>query len=222
MKQTLLALLAFVFIFASCDFQDPNTAESDDTSQIAFKTSASSTAGGAKPMVLRLKGTADAVIADVPDPKGLIGDQAVFPVEGEAKAFCFTVDMIDVNQDKVVGEATDCITVIGTVGADPNVGLLVVGTTTFDFGNGHTFTTQGLTTVQPTTHGSPSVTHITGAIPGDGAGSDVIASKGKFKTLAASARLSGAVNLTYFDPTIVDPTILNQMTFDCLFVVSQL
>jgi hypothetical protein len=155
----------------------------------------------AKPMVLRLKGSDTETIQSVADPNDLIPGTADM-------ASCYTVDLIDVSQNRIVGTATDCITVLGIA----NGGVQVVGTTEFDFGGGHTFTTQGLTSVQPTTHGSPGITHITGAIPTPGS-NGVIAGTGRFEGFAAEARLSGAVDLSAF-PAVG--------TFDCLFVVTRL
>ncbi len=109
------------------------------------------------------------------------------------------------NKDKVVGQATDCITVLGVA----NNGLQVLETATFDFGGGHTFTVQGLVSVQLTTHGSPGVTHITGAIPPAGQ-NDIISGTGRFEGFDATVRLSGAADLSAFPA---------QVTFDCLFVV---
>lgn len=151
---------------------------------------------GTKPVVLQFRGTGQGSTQQVPDPNNLIPDDM---------ADCFTIDLVDVNKDKVVGEATDCISVIGVVGD----GLQVVETATFDFGGGHTFTTQGLVSVQPTTHGSPGVTHITGAISPAGQ-NDIISGTGRYEGLDATVRLSGAADLSAFPA---------QVTFDCLFVV---
>jgi len=149
---------------------------------------------GAKPVVLQFRGTDQGSPQQVPDPTG-----------GTIAAHCYTIDLVDVNKDKVVGEATDCISVIGSA----NGGLQVLETATFDFGGGHTFTVQGLVSVQPTTHGSPGVTHITGAISPAGQ-NDIISGTGRYEGLDATVRLSGAADLSAFPA---------QVTFDCLFVV---
>ena len=88
----------------------------------------------------------------------------------------------------------------------------MVETATFDFGGGHTFTVQGLVSVQLTTHGSPGVTHITGSISPAGQ-NDIIAGTGRYRRLEATVRLSGAADLSAFPA---------QVTFDCLFVVQAL
>lgn len=144
-----------------------------------------------KPKVYRLKGTADMMV----QPDG---------------ALCYTVPMWDVEQDRVVGQATDCLSEIDA--SDPT-GVVLTGTTTFDFGQGHSFTSQGRTTVRPTMPGSSlDFTHITGAIPAPGS-NGVIAGAGHFDGFEATVRLSGAVNLASFPGTT---------TFDCLFVVMPL
>ena len=154
---------------------------------------------GAKPLVLQFRGTDNsATPQQVPDP---------FNPGSTIAAVCFTIDLVDVNKDKVVGEATDCISVVGVA----NGGLQVVETATFDFGGGHTFTAQGLVSVQATTHGSPDVTHITGSIPVAGQ-NDIIAGTGRYAGLNASVRLSGAADLSAFP---------NAVTFDCLFVIQE-
>lgn len=206
MKRTLLALLAFVFIFASCDFQDPNTAESDDTESAALGATASAAGkkGGfaglpGKGAVLRLKGTGNQINMDIPDFDG---------------AFCFTVDLFDAASGNKVGQATDCLSEIDA-GVD---GISLTGTTIFDFGNGHTFTSRGLTTVQLIKGlGSPDFTHITGAIATSG--DSIIEGTGVFKNFGATVRLSGAVNLDDFDP---NNEATSSITFDCLFNISLL
>lgn len=202
MKRTLLALLAFVFIFASCDFQDPNTAESDDTESAALGATASAAGkkGGfaglpGKGAVLRLKGTGNQINMDIPDFDG---------------AFCFTVDLFDAASGNKVGQATDCLSEIDA-GVD---GISLTGTTIFDFGNGHTFTSRGTTTVQPIEDGVP-FTHITGAIATSG--NSIIEGTGVFKNFGATVRLSGAVNLDDFTGDEG-----SSITFDCLFNISLL
>jgi hypothetical protein len=199
MKRHTALLLGLAFVFG-CEGTPQGLTEAGE--QTAGPESPAFGLGpSAKPMVLRLKGSAAESVQKVADPNNLIPGT-------DDEASCYTVDLFDVSQDRLVGTATDCITIIGTA----NGGVQVVGTTEFDFGKGHTFTTQGLTTVQPTTHGSPGITHITGAIPTPGS-NGVIAGTGRFEGFEAEARLSGAVNLSAF-PAIG--------TFDCLFVVSRL
>lgn len=143
-----------------------------------------------QPKVYRLKGTAD--LKEVEDQ------------------LCYTVDLWDIEQDRIVGTATDCLSEIDT--SDPT-GVVLTGRTTFDFGRGDSFTSQGRTSVRPTMPGSSEAfTHITGAVPAEGTNS-VIAGEGRFTGFEATVRLSGAVDLTLFPGTA---------TFDCLFVVAPL
>jgi hypothetical protein len=197
MYRKIATLFTLVALVGGCDATPQGIAEATDTNASA---PAFSRGPSAKPMVLRLLGSADKTDETVPDPNNLI--------PGNDDAFCYTIPMIDVTIDREVGTAKDCISVLGLA----NGGVQVVGTTTFDFGGGHTFTTQGLTSVQPTTHGSPGITDITGAIPTAGS-NGVIAGTGRFAKFAATARLSGAVNLSAFPATAA---------FDCLFVVERL
>ena len=149
-----------------------------------------------KQKVLRLAGTATGEECTVPE----IEDS------GTTDALCFTVGLVDMTQGisgNVVGTATDALSDIVAVGD----GLALVGTTTFNLPEGQ-IVSRGLTTVQPTTHGSASATHITGAIPSPGDNSILSGTK-KYKNATGTVRLSGAVNMTDF------PTI----TFDCLFVI---
>lgn len=198
-RKKFLAPFLGVLVLVACEqAADHLAGPSDSTAEPAAP--ALGLGPSAKPMVLRLLGTDTETVQAVPDPHDLI--------PGGDLASCYTVDLIDVPKDRTVGTATDCISVLGLA----NGGVQVVGTTIFDFGGGHTFTTQGLTSVQPTTHGSPAITHITGAIPTPGS-NGVIAGAGRFEGFAAEARLSGAVNLTSFPASAA---------FDCLFVVVRL
>lgn len=196
-RRSKLALFAGLVLAGACTESAGTILEPDGATTASE--SASVVAAGAQPMILRLLGSDTRSIETVADPDNLI--------PGADEGYCYTVPMWDVAQDRIVGSAQDCISVLGLA----NGGVQVVGTTTFDFGGGHTFTTQGLTSVQPTTHGSEGITHITGAIPVPGS-NGVIAGTGRFKKLAATARLSGAVNLSSFPEAA---------TFDCLFVIER-
>ena len=66
------------------------------------------------------------------------------------------------------------------------------------------------TTVQPVTHGSPGITHITGAIPGPDS-QDILHGTKRFAGATGRVRLSGAVDLSLSAEDVV--------TFDCLFVI---
>jgi hypothetical protein len=121
-----------------------------------------------------------------------------------AGALCYDVDLVDAKSGKVIGMASDCLTDINGVGE----GVALTGTTFFYFPGG-TVVSRGLTSVQPTTHGSLDVTHITGAIPQMGDNS-VVYGDGKFKNASGTVRLSGAVNLSKFP---------EEATFDCIFIL---
>ena len=119
-------------------------------------------------------------------------------------ALCYDLDLVDVKSGDVIGSAADCLTNISGVGD----GVALTGTTFFFFPGG-TIVSRGLTTVQPTTHGSSDFTHITGAIPQAG-DNNVVYGDGKFKNASGPVRLSGAVNLGNFPA---------QATFECVFIL---
>ena len=194
MRKAPYLAIAFALVGATACQQTATTPD-----EATFDARATAPAFGSKPVVLQFRGTDDSPTQQqVPDPTG----------PGTIAADCFTIDLVDVNKDKVVGQATDCISVVGVA----NGGLQVVETATFDFGGGHTFTAQGLVSVQATTHGSPGVTHITGSISPAGQ-NDIIAGTGRYEGLNATVRLSGAADLSAFPAAV---------TFDCLFVVTAL
>ncbi len=134
----------------------------------------------------------------------------------DSTAMCFDVDLLDARTNRRVGNGTDCLSDVMVVEVD-NAGLPRIklkGTTIYNFYTG-TFATQGLTTVQPTTHGSPDVTHITGAIPAstDSINNDFIYGDGYFTNIKGSSRLSGAVNMSKLDAE-------GKINFDCIFVLN--
>ena len=165
---------------------------------IFSRTPEEAAAAGKKPLVVQLSGTATGVPGTVPDIDGDGNDDL---------ANCFTVDLIDISKDKVVGSAVDCLAEVTEVGD----GLALVGTTYFNFNNGQ-LVSRGLTTVQPVTHGSPGTTHITGAIPPATGSNDILSGTGAYKNASGSVRLSGAVNMANIDK--------NEIAFDCLFVIT--
>lgn len=167
MKRMILLLTLATLSLTGCDWvhelPDPGDDPDDDPEE--------------QPMILNLKGTAE-------------GEPRTLMVDGEpTEASCFTVDLFDLSMNKKVGKATDCLTVAPD---EQTSGLEVIGTTIFDFGENDSFTSRGLTSVQPTTHGSPHFTHITGAIPPEGENS-VIEAMGRFSGLEARVRLSAGL-----------------------------
>ncbi len=182
-----LGLLCAALGLAACEERNPVQTEASDLT-------------GNKPMILNLRGTA-------------VGEPRTLTINGvPTQNSCFTVDLIDMTSGRVVGKATDCI---AAKKDDQHAsGLEVVGTTIFDFGEGHSFTSRGLTTVQATTHGSPGITHITGAVPPQGENS-IVGATGRFQNLKARVRLGGAVDMSRMATE-------NRVFFDCMFVVHPL
>lgn len=139
------------------------------------------------------------------------GEMRTSPVPGETKELlCFDVDLIDLKTGKVIGTGSDCLEVLGM---DECGGLRVIGTTVFNLPQG-ILISRGLTTVQPTTHGSVGRTHITGSIPEAGDNS-ILHGTRKFQEASGPVRLSGAVTMQPDVPSAGDLTI----SFDCLFVI---
>jgi len=147
-------------------------------------------------LVLNLKGTATGFESTVPDNE----------TAGIMVGNCFEAELIYVPTGKVIGTGIDCLSDVRETGG----GLALVGTAIFDFGPFGTLTTQGLTSVQPKTHGSEPITHITGAIPSPDENA-IIDGTGLFEGATGSARLSGAVNMSNIHN--------NEITFDCIFII---
>jgi hypothetical protein len=132
-------------------------------------------------------------------------------------SFCWNFDLEDISTGNVIGEVTDCAAIVGVVGGTLGVddiedlGFQIIGTTLFHLPGG-TIGTQVLTTVQPVTHGSPDITHITGAIP-QTEENNVIYGDGRFATAEGTARLSGSGDLSGFLAT-------GAVYFDCIFVLN--
>ena len=134
----------------------------------------------------------------------------IFPQYGITgpESFCWNFDMVDIKTGNSIGYATDCGAIIGVVGE----GLQVLGTTIFHFPGG-TVASRVYTTVQPTTHGSPLFTHITGAVPREGT-NNVIYGDGSFQSAEGTVRFSGAGDFSQFDP--INGGVLN---IDCIFTM---
>ncbi|MEM1325605.1 MAG: hypothetical protein AAGI23_06605 [Bacteroidota bacterium] len=147
--------------------------------------------------VVRLVGTAVGEMRPVPD---IDGDGQ------EDMGNCFDLTLVDAYTGKVLGKGTDCLSNVQQVGE----GLAIVGTAFFEFDDG-TVVTRGLTSVRPKTHGSPTVTHITGAIP-TASSNDILSGTGQFEGVSGGVRLSGAVDMSKVESN-------NQITFNCVFVI---
>jgi hypothetical protein len=165
--------------------------------------------GAGKRYVFNVIGEGQGYQSTVPDPDGEPDDVM--------DANCFDVDLVDIKNKRLIGTATDCLSVQEVIGDFEFIRL--IGTTTFNLPQG-SVTTQGLTTVarvQQPTHTPPTpstpngvaVTHITGAA---GTGNAIIDGTRRFRNASGTARLSGMVDLTLL---LTD----NIITFDCIFVV---
>ncbi|TKB50641.1 hypothetical protein FCL40_05695 [Ferrimonas sediminicola] len=153
-------------------------------------------------LVLNLVGTGEMYQSTVPDIDGDGMDD---------DAICFDVQLMDANNRRHIGSATDCLSNITPVGS----GIALVGTTFFHLPQG-TLVTRGNTSVQPVVHNTvtPSgqtITHVTGAA---GTGNAILWGSKRFAGAMGTVRLSGMVDLTRFAGNPGDP-----MGFDCLFVI---
>ena len=137
-------------------------------------------------------------------------------------AMCFDANLVDANNNNVIGTATDCLS---EVMDGPNGGLQLIGTTIFHLPGG-TLMTRGNTTVQPVNHSITTaphkqvITHITGAA---GYGNAVIKGTGRFAGATGTVRLSGMVNLSEFGDDVDqgEPGLEGDpITFDCLFNIN--
>jgi hypothetical protein len=186
-----LALFVALFVFASVDAH-------------AKKNHKKHKRDDDKHFVFNLVGLASAEPGMVPDPEGEKGDMM--------EADCFTVDLVDLKSEKIIGTAVDCLSKVEDLYNNGEL-IRLIGTTTFHLKKG-SFTTQGYTTVAKAQFltVSPSVgdiTHITGAA---GDGNAIISGTKKYKKAKGTSRLSGLVNLA-------DLADLGEITFDCIFVV---
>lgn len=185
MKRNVIYLV-FVSILLqfSCNEDDGGDYSSEDETVNGFR-------------VVKLIGTAVGEPRMVPD---IDGDG----IEDEAN--CFDLTVIDALTGEIIGTGTDCLSNV----TESGTGLALVGTAYFNFEDG-TVVTRGLTSVQPKLHGSPEITHITGAIPTEGA-NDILSGTGIFEGATGSVRLSGAVNMSKV-------TSDNEITFGCVFII---
>ena len=143
-----------------------------------FGSNDSTEAKASPQIVVGLQGTGLMYIADVP---------------GFPDSMCFDVDLVDLSTNKVIGDATDCLSDVNGDGD----GLILVGTTTFNFPGGQ-LVSRGLTTVHPLGHGLNGFTHATAA-PAPLAGTNILSGTGPFAGADGTVRLSGLVDLTDFE-----------------------
>jgi hypothetical protein len=149
-----------------------------------------------KSLVFRMQGSAVSTPAVIPPIDG----------SGTTKADGFELDLFDPATDEQIGTVLETLADIRPA----NGGLAIVGTQVFRLADGE-LTVRGLTSVAPTTHGSPEYTHITGAIPRAGE-NNVLSGTGAYEGAIGTVRLSGAVNLADFESQ-------GRVAFNCLFVV---
>ena len=90
------------------------------------------------------------------DSDDKIGSRIAVALVGTGEASCFTIDLINLDSNEIIGDATDCLSNITPDGD----GLRVIGTTTFNFPQGQ-LVTRGETTAQPLLHGANGFTHAT-------------------------------------------------------------
>ena len=109
-------------------------------------------------------------------------------------SLCWDFDMLDLKTDEKVGDVTDCAAIIGVVETDLGLGYQVIGTTFFYFPGG-TVVSRVYTSAMPKTHGSPTFTHITGAVPEEGV-NNVLYGDGKFQGASGRVRFSGGGDLS--------------------------
>ena len=162
--------------------------------------------GGGKRLVLNVVGTA----TGRPVNNDLVGN-----------ALCFDLELINAKNRRHVGTATDCLREITGDGD----GVALKATTFFRLRRG-TLVVRGNTSVKPVdsvdvaTPFLSKVTHMTGASALDNA---IVAtgprtSTKRFKRASGTARLSGMVDLSNFNPTHpTNPTF--DIGFDCVFVI---
>ncbi len=186
----LFSLLSLLVSSCSSDLEEDTatTSESDDKSADFSRLRYS--------RIVKMVGRAVGEERSIPDFNG----------DGVTTGLCFDLSLIDVSNNQVIGTATDCLS---NVTVNPDGSIALTGTAFFDFNDGSgSLVTRGLTTVQPTTHGSPGITHITGAIP-TADSNDIIEGTRHYKNAKGKIRLSGAVNM--HSP--------NEITFNCIFII---
>jgi hypothetical protein len=174
-------------------------------------------------MAVKFIGTADATAASdlSPEIAQAIEDSGV-DVGGFA---CFELPLEDLETGHTVGIGVDCLNPFDDTGDVNGAGIQIEAKTFFFFPKG-LIVNHGCTSVRPffSGVGDAGVTHMTGSIPPDelgGAFGDdpptqcqnlggIIYTSGGFKNHVGQVRLSGAVDLSNFTPTI---------SFSCLFTL---
>ncbi len=148
-------------------------------------------------LILNAKGRAVAYACEIP-PTAL----------GTTTALCFDLPLYNMKTGAYVGVLQDRLAdVIPQEGG----GLLVTVTSTFRFTEWRStpqLTTRVLGSVQPFIEGSPTMTHLTGAIPSAG-DNNILSGTKRFTHATGTARESGAVNLAGFQGEVGDEVIFD-------------
>ena len=151
--------------------------------------------------------------------RGTASPRAPDPSKGEAGDWCFDAPLYDLKTDKQIGMAADCLEVIavvddgGTAGDPTDDAIKVRGVTRFELPQGRLVSVSE-TTVAPTTWDTPGVTHTTLAISED---DNILTEYGTnaFRNATGRVRISGAVNMSNFNPAAGT----GEITFSCIFPI---
>lgn len=150
-----------------------------------------------KDLLLNAKGNAVAYQCNIPETE-----------LGTTTALCFDVPLFNMKTGAYVGTLKDRLAdVIPQEGG----GLLATVTSTFKFTRWKhrpQFTTRVLGNVQPFIEGSPTMTHLTGAIPSAG-DNNILSGTKRFKHATGTVRESGAVNLSGFQGQVGDEVVFD-------------
>ncbi len=150
-----------------------------------------------KELLLNAKGNAVAYACEIP------------PTElGTSSALCFDIPLYNMKTGAYVGILKDRL---ADVTPQAGGGLLVTVTSTFKFTEWKKkpqFTTRVLGNVQPFIKGSPTMTHLTGAIPSAG-DNDFLSGTKRFRHASGTARESGAINLSGFQGAVGDEVVFD-------------
>lgn len=160
--------------------------------------------GQSRQLVLNAKGEAQAYACEIP-PTDL----------GTTQALCFDVPLFHPETGFYVGMMQDTLADVET----PQTGsVIATATSTFTFSARHddaAFTTRVRGQVQPLLLPSSQMTHMTSYIPEPGE-NNILSGNGCFSGFQASARESGAVNLTRFTGQVGDV-----IGYDLIWVISR-
>lgn len=151
-----------------------------------------------KELLLNAKGEAEAYECSIPETK-----------LGTTIALCFDVPLFNMKTGAYVGTLKDRFADITP--QEDGGGLLVTVTSTFKFTRWKhkpQFTTRVLGNVQPFIEGSPTMTHLTAAIPRAG-DNDILSGRKRFRHATGIARETGAVNLSAFQGQVGDKVVFD-------------